>query len=239
MGGLFVGVSLLLTLIFMLAPIALSVSIVNRYNQVERTIGYATALLRALIAYSERGQRPEATSDQAPPPVAPAPSRLYTIIRALFRRPVIEPGWLTRFNIADDFQDYLDVLREGRSDAERYMRFKRKNLKLQQAIVRDVEFCRTYTETLPYMGILGTVLGFFFSPAVLAPGVTAGGGTVTVGGLVLALLSTAVALICLIFIKLVYENRVIPQYIEFENSLQTLNDYANRYNPLRTDSAAS
>jgi hypothetical protein len=79
------------------------------------------------------------------------------------------------------------------------------------------------------MGILGTVLGFFFSPAIFVPGATI---SVTIGGLVVALTSTAAALACILAIKLGYENRVVPKVIEFEQSLQVLDDYARRYGNL-------
>jgi hypothetical protein len=137
--------------------------------------------------------------------------------------------WLDDLKLRDEYDDYLAIVRHGIAESERFMRLKRKNLTMQQSVTTDVEFCRTYTEILPYLGILGTVLGFFFSPAIFLPGATV---SVTIGGLVVALTSTAAALACILLVKMGYENRIIPKVIEFEQSLQVLDDYARRYGNL-------
>jgi hypothetical protein len=49
---------------------------------------------------------------------------------------------------------------------------------------------------------------------------------------VVALTSTAAALACILVIKMGYENRIVPKAIEFEQSLQVLDDYARRYGNL-------
>jgi hypothetical protein len=198
---------------------------------VEKAIQHDTATVRALIAYLERGQKPK------PVETAPEPQRhagLATALRKFLRPRAAKLNLVQTYNLADEFEDYLTIIGEGATEHERYIRFKRKNFKMHQALIQDVEYCRTGIETLPYLGILGTVLGFFFSPAVFAPTATTGSTpVVTVGGLVLALSSTAVALACLIVIKVFYENRIIPQFIEFENSLQVIDDYAKRYGDIR------
>jgi hypothetical protein len=154
---------------------------------------------------------------------------LFIKLQAFFRNRIVPGDWLNDLKLHDEFEDYLDIIRHGPSERERYMRLKRKNLTMHQVVIEDVEFCRTYTEMLPYMGILGTVLGFFFSPAVFLPGASV---SVTIGGLVVALTSTAASLFCILVIKLGYENRIIPKAIEFEHSLHVVDDYAQRYGEL-------
>ncbi|RIK41988.1 MAG: hypothetical protein DCC55_10270 [Chloroflexi bacterium] len=228
MDGLLFFLALLTSIIFVAIPVLLTASIIHRYRQLERMTGAYTATLRALIAYLERGQRPEPGVNGVRPP--PPKQDWWEALLGYFRPATVAPSPVEEYNILDDFEDYLAVLRGGNTEGERYMRFKRKSLKMRQDVERDVEYCRTYTETLPYLGILGTVLGFFFSPAVF--GGVAGAAsppTITIGGLVLALSSTAAALACIIVIKLFYENAIIPKYLAFEQALLALDDYAGRF----------
>jgi hypothetical protein len=228
MDSLLFFVSILTSIVFVAVPILLTVSIVYRYQQVERTAELYTGTLRALVAYLERGQRPEPMVKLTPPPAAPRD--WWGALMRTFKPAPPPPTPAQGYNLADDFEDYLSVIRDGDSEGARYMRFKRKSLKMRQDVDQDVEYCRTYTEALPYLGILGTVLGFFFSPAVFQRSVAmAGPPTITVGGLILALASTAAALACIILIKLFYENAIMPKVLTFEQSLQVLDDYAGRY----------
>lgn len=232
MDGLLVFLALITTVIFVTTPVLLTTSIVHRYRRVEWVVGAHTATLRALVAYIERGQRPDATLYRHTP-TSPLLGDWWRVLLRALRLTPLAPSVadaVAEYNVADELEDFLTVIREGEVESERYIRFKRKGLKMRQDIDRDVEFCRTYTEALPYLGILGTVLGFFFSPAVFGGGVgVATPPTITIGGLVLALSSTAAALTCIIAIKLFYENNIIPQVLNFEHALHALDDYAGRY----------
>jgi hypothetical protein len=225
-------VAVLVTIIFIIAPFWLTISVIYRYNRVERAVVNYTAMLRAVMAYLEGRQRP---APPLPAPTQPEPTQakskipLPAKLMAFFRSRILPEEWLNDLKMRDEFEDYLDIIRHGTSERERFMRLKRKNLTMQQGVTVDVEFCRTYTEMLPYMGILGTVLGFFFSPAIFLPGASV---SVTIGGLVVALTSTATALFCILVLKMGYENRIIPKAIEFEQSLQVIDDYARRYGEL-------
>lgn len=231
MDDLLFSLSLLTSIIFVAVPILLTISIIHRYRQVERMTGAYTATLRALVSYLERGQRPEPSVNGVPPP-PPKKEWWETLFGYLHPSPA-PPTPVEAYNILDDFEDYLTVIREGNTEGERFMRFKRKSLKMRQDVERDIEYCRTYTETLPYLGILGTVLGFFFSPAVFGGDAgMASPPAITIGGLVLALSSTAAALACIIVIKLFFENAIIPKYLAFEQALVALDDYAGRYGGL-------
>ena len=227
-------VAALFTIIFIIAPIWLTISVIYRYNRVERAVVYYTAMLRAVMAYLEGRQRSMPTLP-APEAVQPEASQIQNKIpllgrlQAFFRSRILPEAWLNDLKMRDEFEDYLDIIRHGASERERFMRLKRKNLTMQQGVIEDVEFCRTYTEMLPYMGILGTVLGFFFSPAIFLPGASV---SVTLGGLVVSLTSTGAALFCILVVKMGYENRIIPKAIEFEQSLQVIDDYAQRYGEL-------
>lgn len=226
--------AIVVTVIFILAPFWLAISVISRYNRVERTVVNYTAMLRAVMAYLEGRQRPLPPLP-TPEPTQPEPTQnKYKVpplakLLAFFRNRISPEEWLNDLKLHDEFEDYLDVIRHGTSERERFMRLKRKNLTMQKEVTEDVEFCRTNTEILPYMGILGTVLGFFFSPAVFLPGATVG---VTIGGLVVALTSTAAALICILVLKMGYETRIIPKALEFDQSLQVIDDYARRYGEL-------
>lgn len=126
--------------------------------------------------------------------------------------------------VFDSFSDYRAVLRDSGGDDDYFIKFKRKNLEMQKVITPRVEFCRTSVETLPFLGLLGTVLGFLMTPDMFSDSFSA-----TTSGLVLALSSTATALFFAILIKLVYESRVIPLYIQFENSLEAIESYGERH----------
>jgi hypothetical protein len=219
-------ITFLITILFIVAPVWLTIAVIYRYNKVERAVVHYTAMLRVVMAYLEGRQR---TVPPLPAPEEPQtqPSIVDKMLAFFYKRAPDE--WLDNLKLRDEYDDYLAIVRHGIAESERYMRLKRKNLTMQQSVTADVEFCRTYTEILPYMGILGTVLGFFFSPAIFLPGATV---SVTIGGLVVALTSTAAALACILVIKMGYENRVIPKAIEFEQSLQVLEDYARRYGDL-------
>lgn len=125
--------------------------------------------------------------------------------------------------ILDNFNDYRAVLRDSVGESDYYIKFKRKNLELQKSVLPYMEFCRTSTETLPYFGLLGTVLGFLLTPDIIRE--TFASGT---GGLFLALSSTAAALFFVIFIKLFFESRVVPKYLQFEAGLDAIESYAER-----------
>jgi hypothetical protein len=220
--------ALLVTIVFIIAPLWLTLSVIYRYHRVEWAVVKYTAMLRAVMAYLERRQRP----DLPPAPLEAASpkssSRLFNKLLTFFRR-TLPADQLSDLKLRDEFEDYLAIIRHGPSERVRYISLKRKNLTMQQSVVADVEFCRTYTEVLPYMGILGTVVGFLFSPAVFLPGAPA---SVTIGGLVVALSSTAAALGCVLILKLGYENRIIPKTIEFDQSLEVIDDYARRFGDL-------
>jgi hypothetical protein len=224
-------ITLIVTIIFIIAPLWLTVAVIYRYNRIERAVVNDTAMLRTLMAHLEGRQRsiPPLPTPRAEPEQPQAKPSPFTQIKHFFRRRILPEEWLNDLKLRDEFEDYLAIVRHGPSERERYMRLKRKNLSMQQGVTEDVEFCRTYTEMLPYMGILGTVLGFFFSPAIFSPGATI---SVTIGGLVVALTSTAAALFCIIVLKMGYENRVIPKVIEFEQSLLVIDDFAHRYGDL-------
>jgi hypothetical protein len=225
------AITLLVTIVFIIAPLWLAISVIYRYNRVERAVVYYTAMLRAVMGHLEGRQRtvpPLPAPEPLPEAVEDQPT-LATKVRSFFRSRIVPEAWLSDLKLRDEFEDYLAIVRHGPSERERYMRLKRKNLTMQQGVTEDVEFCRTYTEMLPYMGILGTVLGFFFSPAIFMPDATI---SVTIGGLVVALTSTAAALLCILIIKLGYENRVIPKAIEFEQTIYVIDDYARRFGDL-------
>lgn len=225
-------ITLVVTVLFIIAPLWLTLSVIYRYNRVERAVVNYTAMLRAVMAHLEGRKR------AMPPMPTPEPSptenkmTLWTRIRSFFRSRILPEEWLGDLKLRDEFEDYLTIVGHGPSERERYMRLKRKNLTMQQGVTEDVEYCRTYTEMLPYMGILGTVLGFFFSPAIFMPGATI---SVTIGGLVVALTSTGAALFCILLIKMGYENRIIPKAIEFEQTLSVIDDYARRFGDLQGD----
>jgi biopolymer transport protein ExbB/TolQ len=234
MGSLLFPLAIVITIAFVVMPVVVTISTIARYKKVESAIDQYSATVRALIVYLERGQRPKPTLTTPASALAPSQPSVLTRLLRRFRLQPQAPDVMHTYNLADEFEDYLTVIREGATENERFIRFKRKNFKMHQELIREVELCRSSVETLPYLGILGTVLGFFFSPAVFAPAEsTAGTPVVTVGGLVLALSSTAVALACLILIKVFYENRVIPQFIEFEHSLRVIEEYVARYGDLR------
>lgn len=224
-------ITLVVTIIFIIAPLWLTAAVIYRYNRVERATVNYTAMLRAVMAHLEGRERslPPLPMSEAQPEPNESKFPWLTKLQTFFRSRVLPEEWLADLKLRDEFEDYLTIVQHGNSERERFMRLKRKNLTMQQSIIEDVEFCRTYTEMLPYMGILGTVLGFFFSPAIFTPGVTIG---VTIGGLVVALTSTGAALFCIILLKMGYENRIIPKAIEFEQSLQVIDDYASRFGDL-------
>jgi hypothetical protein len=58
MGSLLFPLAIVITILFIVLPIVLYLSIVNRYKKVEKAIQHDTATVRALIAYLERGQKP-------------------------------------------------------------------------------------------------------------------------------------------------------------------------------------
>jgi hypothetical protein len=223
--------ALLVTILFIIAPLWLTLRVIYRYHRVERAVVNYTAMLRAVMASLERRQRPD---PPMPPPEADPPERQARPLDKFltwFRRS-LPVDWLSDLKLRDEFEDYLAIIRTGPTERVRYISLKRKNLTMQQAVIEDIEFCRTNTEVLPYMGILGTVLGFFFSPAIFIPGATV---SVTIGGLVVALSSTAAALACVLVLKLGYENRIIPKTIEFDQSLQVIDDYARRFGDLEAE----
>jgi hypothetical protein len=224
-------ITLLVTTIFIITPLWLTVAVIYRYNRVERATVNYTAMLRAVMAQLEGRERslPPLPATESHPEPSASKFPWLTKLQTVFRSRVLPEEWLADLKLRDEFEDYLAIVRHGPSERERYMRLKRKNLTMQQGVTEDVEFCRTYTEMLPYMGILGTVLGFFFSPAVFSPGATI---SVTIGGLVVALTSTAAALLCIIILKMGYENRIIPKAIEFEQSLAVIDDFARRFGDL-------
>lgn len=123
-----------------------------------------------------------------------------------------------------NFNDYRAVLRDSSDESECFIKFKRKNLEMVNRVMPVLEFCRTSTESLPFIGILGTVCGFLLTPDILQ-----GNFSVTTGGLILALSSTATALFFTIFIKLGFESRIMPLYFQFEGALGALESYAERY----------
>jgi hypothetical protein len=227
MDDLLLVLSVVTSLVFVIAPIGLAAAIIQRYRRVEQIVSAYTVTLRAVVGYIERGQRLEPNAADLTPLPPAGPAWLERIRHWLWPRAA--PA-LPDYRAVDDFADYLTILREGQSEGERYIRFKRKSLKMRQDVDREVEYCRTYTESLPYLGILGTVLGFFFSPAVFGGSVEPGGTPAsTIGGLVLALTSTATALICILLIKLGFENSIMSQVLAFEQALQALDDYTSRY----------
>lgn len=126
--------------------------------------------------------------------------------------------------VFDSFSDYRAVLRDSSGEDDYFIKFKRKNLEMQKVITPRMEFCRTSVETLPFLGLLGTVLGFLMTPDMFAASFSA-----TTSGLVLALSSTATALFFAILIKLVYESRIVPLYVQFENALQAIESYGDRH----------
>lgn len=126
--------------------------------------------------------------------------------------------------VFDTFTDYRAVLRDSSGDDDYFIKFKRKNLEMQKIITPQIEFCRTAVETLPFLGLLGTVLGFLMTPDMFSESFSA-----TTSGLVLALSSTAAALFFAILIKLIYESRVIPLYLQFENALEAIESYGERH----------
>lgn len=71
---------------------------------------------------------------------------------------------------------------------------------------------------------MGTVLGFLVS-SFAADSTSA----LTLSGLTLALSSTAIALLCIVVIKVGWEYKVIPSFLEFESALQLIEDYARKY----------
>lgn len=127
-------------------------------------------------------------------------------------------------NILDNFNDYRAVLRDSKDEGDCFIKFKRKNLAMLKNVVPHIEFCRTWTESLPFIGILGTVLGF-----LLTPGMMDGGFNMTTSGLVLALASTATALCFAIIVKIGFESNATSRYLHFESTLQALESYGERH----------
>lgn len=124
--------------------------------------------------------------------------------------------------IVENFRKFIKML-QGKMDHEHFLKVKRQNLRMVQELTSYIELCRTFTEVLPYIGILGTVLGFLLTTDLF-------NGTLenSITGLTLALSSTALALFFAIIIKVLFEARIIPQYMHFENVLQALENHVEQ-----------
>jgi len=122
----------------------------------------------------------------------------------------------------DNFRRFINMLQVNR-DHEHFIKVKRQNLRMTQELTGYIELCRTFTEVLPYIGILGTVLGFLLTTDIF-------NGTLenAITGLTLALSSTALALFFAIIIKVLFESRIIPQYMHFDNILQALESHVEQ-----------
>src|SRR5687768_9776559 len=92
MSAITYAITLLVTIIFIIAPIWLMLAVIYRYNRAERAVVNYTAMLRAVMAYLERRQRPE------PPLPAPEPSEhtnsLLSRVRTFFHSRILPEDWL-------------------------------------------------------------------------------------------------------------------------------------------------
>ena len=116
------------------------------------------------------------------------------------------------------------IIRDRTDEQARFLKFKRKAVDITHELSDKLERCRSLTETLPLMGIFGTVFGFLLSSGVLS-----GQHQPSVGGLGMALLTTLFALGFTIWIKVWYESDVVPLYFRLETNLQALEVYVDRY----------
>jgi len=129
------------------------------------------------------------------------------------------------------FNDYRSIIENSTGTNDAFIKFKRKNLEMQKPLIAELESCRTITEALPFVGILGTVIGLIISNNL--SDITLSSFTNVTEGLTLALFSTGAALLAIIIIKLGFERSVIPQYIHFENTLQAIEDYGRNYGGIK------
>ena len=103
--------TLLVTVVFIVGPLWLTLSIIYRYLRLERAVDNYTAMLRAVMAYLERRQRPE------PPVPMPENEQPQNTMRplakllALFRRRTLSPNWLSDLKLRDEYEDYLAIIR--------------------------------------------------------------------------------------------------------------------------------
>ncbi|MEZ4710932.1 MAG: hypothetical protein R3A44_27285 [Caldilineaceae bacterium] len=151
--------------------------------------------------------------------------RVVALVRS--RRTIRQPD-LSELSMK--ISDHLRILDSGACERERWLTFRRLNRQLQHELVELLEQSRTQTEALPFIGIMGTLLGFGTSITGLGSAADAGLFSNTgFWGLILAMSSTLVALSYVVWIKLGYEARAIPKYIEFEALLQVLEAFVERF----------
>ena len=221
--------STLVLVVFLAAPVLLTLSVISRYRLLNAALRTYAELMDAVILRIEQDRDPnireiaarlDNANGDAP---APAPQA-----RRWWRTPRrVQPDRQRLLDIATGLRDYLTVVRAGETERERWITFRRKNLQMQRELSAHVEFCRTTTETLPYVGILGTLLGLLLSLDDLGASLAAGGTDWS--GLIIAMSSTAVALTCLLIIKLLFERYTIPRYVQLEETLRAVEAYGTRY----------
>ena len=149
--------------------------------------------------------------------------------------------------LSDLYQSLSDFLKVGPDvpiQRDEWITFKRVNQQFQSGLVTLLESNRTKTETLPFIGILGTLMGFLLALGDIGGSAATTSGLLSVagvGGLFLAVLSTMIALSCVVFLKLRYEAKIVPQYLEFEELLGVLESFAEWSNTTKnlTNSAPS
>lgn len=98
----------------------------------------------------------------------------------------------------------------------------RKILESKQVLYRDLEEAKVYLEILPFVGIIGTLLGFmvpYFANIVLSAEQIF---QVTGAGFSLAASSTMLALFALIHLKQKYEADVLAKFDHYECQVQSL-----------------
>ena len=218
---------------FLAAPVLLTVSVVGRYRMLSAAIQTYAELMDAVILRIEQNRDPDVgeiaarlgSASDGETPASPARRWWRTGRR-------VQPSRQRLLDIATGLRDYLTVVRAGESERERWITFRRKNLQMQRELSAHVEFCRTTTETLPYVGILGTLLGLLLSLDDLGASPTVAGlpaAGADWSGLIIAMSSTAVALSCLLVIKLLFERHVVPRYVQLEETLRAVEAYGARY----------
>ena len=232
------------TIIFFCWPVWLLISIILRYRYLKRIVENYLAIMDASLLHLETNKEPNISDFQW---LVEQEQKLQREENKAAANSAILSLWLARFHTlhhqlkhffgveaAKGATNYVEFLRDfieyhrlvgvRALTHEQYVKFKHKHLRMRKELTAHLEYCRTSTETLPYIGILGTVLGFLLS----LDGIMAASET-NWSGLVLAMSSTAVALGCILWIKLNHERIVVPKYVQFESSLQVIEDYQDNH----------
>lgn len=220
--------SYFLTFLFAIAPIIFSVVAIYGYIKAQKSIEIYTIILKKVMAHIENPHKDQPIDNEGTPIQSQTRSNIFLTLQQSITKLYKTLSGGSRVSstpdINQDFRDYLTVIQNGVTESEQFITLKTRNFRMHQDVLKDIELCRNLVETLPYLGILGTVLGFLVS-SFAADSTSA----LTLSGLTLALSSTAIALLCIVVIKVGWEYKVIPSFLEFESALQLIEDYARKY----------